>query len=48
MILFPLMTTWMCFQLLTASPLPASAWFLAETRDADISQLPAHSKEAEE
>jgi len=34
MILFPLITTWMWFQIFTASPLP-SAGRLADTSDAD-------------
>jgi hypothetical protein len=37
MILFPLMTTWMWFQILTASPLPSSERSRAEKRDTDIS-----------
>lgn len=37
MILFPLMTTWMWFQILTALPLPSSGRSREENRDADIS-----------
>lgn len=41
MILFPLMTTWMWFQILTASPLPSSGRPVVDTSDADVSLLPA-------
>jgi hypothetical protein len=37
MILFPLMTAWMWFQILTASPLASSGRSRADNRDADIS-----------
>ena len=37
MILFPLMTTWMWFQILTALPLASSERSRAEKRDTDIS-----------
>jgi hypothetical protein len=44
MILFPLMTTWMWFQIFTASPLLSSGRSLKDTCDADISLLPVPSK----
>jgi hypothetical protein len=39
MILFPLMTAWMWFQIFTASPLLSSGRPLEDTCDADISLL---------
>jgi hypothetical protein len=39
MILFPLMTAWMWFQIFTASPLLSSGLPVEETFDADISLL---------
>jgi hypothetical protein len=39
MILFPLMTAWMWFQIFTASPLLSSGHPLEETSDADTSLL---------
>jgi hypothetical protein len=40
MILFNLMTTWMWFQIFTASPLLCSGRPLKHTCDADVSLLP--------
>jgi hypothetical protein len=40
MIIFPLITTWMWFQIFTASPLP-SLGRLADTSEADGSLRPA-------
>jgi hypothetical protein len=40
MILLPLITTWMCFQIFTALPLLSSSRLFDDTRDADISLLP--------
>jgi hypothetical protein len=43
MILFPLIATWMWFQIFTASPLPSSGRADVGTLDADISLLPVPS-----
>jgi hypothetical protein len=43
MILFPLMTAWMWFQIFTASPLPSSGRPVEDTSDADASLLPGPS-----
>jgi hypothetical protein len=40
MILFPLMATWMWWQLFTASPLPSSGVPVEDTSDADVPLLP--------
>jgi hypothetical protein len=40
MILFPLMTTWMWFQLFTASPLPSTGRSVQDTSNADVPLLP--------
>jgi len=40
MILFPLMTAWMWFQIFTASPLSSSRYLLEDTCDACLSLLP--------
>jgi hypothetical protein len=39
MILFPLIASWMWFQIVTASPLPSSGRRVEDTSDADISLL---------
>ena len=39
MILFPLMTTWIWFQIFTASPFLSSGGLVEDTSDADISLL---------
>jgi hypothetical protein len=39
MILLPLMTTWMWFQIFTASPLPSSGRLAEHTFDTDVSFL---------
>jgi hypothetical protein len=44
MILLPLMTTWMWFQIFTASPPLSSGRPLEDTCDADISLLPVPIK----
>jgi hypothetical protein len=43
MIIFPLITTWMWFQIFTASPLPSSGRPVEDTSDADVSLLPGPS-----
>jgi hypothetical protein len=43
MIIFPLITTWMWFQIFTASPLPFSGCPVEDTSDADVSLLPGPS-----
>ena len=40
MILFPLMTTWIWFQIFAASPLSSSRRLLEDTSDACLSLLP--------
>jgi hypothetical protein len=43
MILFPLMTTWIWFQIFAASPLLCSGRPVEDERDADVSLLPIPS-----
>lgn len=40
MIIFPLITTWMCFQIITASPLPSSCRPVEDSFDANASLSP--------
>ncbi|MHC2331709.1 hypothetical protein ACVIW0_000998 [Bradyrhizobium sp. USDA 4454] len=44
MILFPLMATWMWFQIFVASPLSTSRCLFEDTSDACLSLLPIRSK----
>ena len=40
MIIFPLITTWMWFQVITASPLPSSGRPVEDSSDANASLFP--------
>ena len=40
MIIFPLITTWMWFQIITASPLPSSGRPVGDGADANASLFP--------
>ena len=40
MIIFPLMTTWMWFQIITASPLPSSGRQVEDSSNANASLFP--------
>ena len=41
MIIFPLITTWMWFQIITASPLPSSGRLVEDNPDANASLFPS-------